>query len=183
MRLSCWQQEWRPPCHLRLQSVLAPTGRAAGACPCSEQLVYFPAYQAHQVHHMLHQLDISSAVAAADFEQWGGFDFHTQKPQVEVFVGAQGVEFWVEDQVGIPDMTVRLGNIKGVSWGWRTRMLQHAPLQRDAREGWSYVLLPLLLLCTELGKIPRVRMAGSMAQGPAAVLEEASAKLVLNAPA
>ncbi len=52
---------------------------------------------------------------AAEFQQYGGFDFHTQKPAVDVFVGSKGVEFWVQSQAGLPDMVFRLGNILGVS--------------------------------------------------------------------
>lgn len=56
--------------------------------------------------------------ARAEFSQWGGFDFHTQENRVDLFTGAKGVEFWVQAQAGLPDMTFRVGNIKGVG-PWR----------------------------------------------------------------
>ena len=119
----CLPASWATPCTpAQLQSrPSVPHPTATGPCGCDTRSAAAPP-------------------AAADFEQWGGFDFHTQKPQVDVFVGAQGVEFWVETQAGTPDMTVRLGNIKGVSWVAARRSM-HSTAALPGQVGVEHCLL------------------------------------------
>lgn len=51
----------------------------------------------------------------ADFEQYGGADFHSQKPGITTFSDGKAVEFWAQTKDGIPSMAFRVSNLMKVS--------------------------------------------------------------------
>ncbi|GAB4824145.1 hypothetical protein N2152v2_011191 [Parachlorella kessleri] len=82
-----------------------------------------------------------SVAVCGEFEQYGGFDFHTQADRISVFEGAKGVEFWVQTQAGLPNMDFKLGNIKGgICWN-QLKVADYA--KGDSVAGWTKAFFPL----------------------------------------
>jgi hypothetical protein len=92
--------------------------------------------------------------------QYGGFDFHTQTPDVKVFSNSKAVEFWAETSNGVPNLAFRISNrMRGVC-NKEVAMGDYAT--QDVENGWTRFYFPIEVsfqLPTKQNKMTLSRLA------------------------